>query len=524
MAAGRPVICLDLGGPALQVTEETGIKIPAISPSQAIADLSSAMEELARDPARRARLGQSGRERVSRLYNWEEKGKYLADLYDQAVSAKLPGDLRPLRAAEELIPLRILISAYACEPEKGSEPGVGWNWAQQMGRYHEVWVITRANNRAPIEKALAKEPLPNVHWVHFDLPRWARFWKDRHRGIHLYYYLWQIGAYFVARKLHRRVSFNLVHHVTFVNYWMPSFMALLPVPFVWGPVGGGESAPRSFWSSFSLRGKAYELLRDLARFLAEFDPFVRFAARRATVGLATTSQTEKRLRALGCRKVLIHPAVGLVPEEIRTLNAMPLRQSDPFRFFSIGELLHLKGFDLGLRAFARFQARFPATEYWIIGDGPERKRLEKLAHSLGLAGKVRFWGTIPRTEVLAKLADCDVLVHPSLHDSGGWVCLEAMAAGRPVICLDLGGPALQVTEDTGIKVPATWPERVVSDLAAAFYKLASDPELRARLGLGARKRVEEHFNWEKKGLFMTKLYESLSIVEEGTTAEGELFA
>jgi glycosyltransferase involved in cell wall biosynthesis len=420
--------------------------------------------------------------------------------------------------------MRVLISAYACEPGRGSEPGVGWNWVQQMGRYHEVWVITRANNRAPIEKSLAKEPLPNVHWVYFDLPRWARFWKKRRRGMHLYYYLWQIGAYFVARKLHRRVAFNLVHHATFVNYWMPSFLVLLQIPFIWGPVGGGESAPRSFWRSFSLRGKAYELLRDLARSLAQFDPFVRLAARRAIVGLATTPQTEKRLRALGCRNVIIHSAIGLMSEEIRTLSAFPLRQSDPFRLLSTGDLLHVKGFDLGLRAFARFQARFSATEYWIIGDGPERRRLEKLAHNLGLAGKVRFWGTFPRAEVLEKLADCDVLVHPSLHDSGGWVCLEAMATGRPVICLDLGGPALQVTEDTGIKVPATSPEQVVQDLAAAFYKLASSPELRARLSLGAMKRVEEHFNWDKKGLFMTRLYESLSTVEEGTTAELKLSA
>jgi glycosyltransferase involved in cell wall biosynthesis len=265
-------------------------------------------------------------------------------------------------------------------------------------------------------------------------------------------------------------------------------------------------------------------MRDLAQSLARLDPFVRLMVRRANMGLATTSQTEKRLRALGCRQVLEFSEAGVPAEEIAQLGTLTVRQGNPFRLVSVGGLLHLKGFEFGLRAFAQFESRFPAAEYWIIGDGPERKRLEKLAHSLGLAGKVRFWGTIPRTEVLAKLADCDVLVHPSLHDSGGWVCLEAMAAGRPVICLDLGGPALQVTEDTGIKVPATWPERVVSDLAAAFYKLASDPELRARLGLGARKRVEEHFNWEKKGLFMTKLYESLSIVEEGTTAEGELFA
>jgi glycosyltransferase involved in cell wall biosynthesis len=415
--------------------------------------------------------------------------------------------------------MRVLISAYACEPGRGSEPGVGWNWARQMGRYHEVWVITRANNRAPIEKALAKEPLPNVHWVHFDLPRWARFWKKGERGLHPYYYLWQIGAYFVARKLHRRVRFNLAHHVTFVNYWMPSFMALLPVPFVWGPVGGGESAPRSFWRSFSLRGKAHELLRDVARSLAEFDPFVRFAARRATVGLATTPQTEKRLRAVGCRKVMVLSQMGLPPEEVAQLGGFAVRQCHPFRLVSIGKLLHWKGFDLGLHSFAHFQSRFPAAEYWIIGDGPEKNRLRKLAQRLGVAESVTFWGAIPRRQVLEKLAECDVLLHPSLHDSGGWACLEAMAAGRPVVCLDLGGPALQVTEDTGIKVPATSPEQVVSDLAGAFYKLVSDPELRARLGLGARKRVQEHFNWEKKGLFTARFYESLPTVEEGTAAE-----
>ena len=405
--------------------------------------------------------------------------------------------------------MRILISAYACEPEIGSEPGIGWNWAQQMGRYHEIWVMTRANNQEPIEKALAAKPLPNVHWVYFDLPRWARFWKKGERGLHLYYYLWQIGAYFVARKLRRRVSFNLVHHVTFGNYWIPSFMALLPVPFVWGPVGGGESAPRSFWRSFSLRGKAYELLRDLVRFLAEFDPFVRLAARRAAVGVATTAETAVRLRGLGCRKVMVLSQVGLPREEIAQLGGSAVGQCNPFRLVSIGNLLHWKGFELSLRSFAHFQSRFPAAEYWIIGDGPERNRLRKLAQRFGVAGSVTFWGAIPRRQVLEKIAECDVLFHPSLHDSGGGVCLEAMAAGRPVVCLDLGGPALQVTEDTGIKVPATLPEQVVSDLAAAMMQLAGDPDLRIRLGVGARQRVREHFDWDQKGIFMANIYGAL---------------
>jgi glycosyltransferase involved in cell wall biosynthesis len=420
--------------------------------------------------------------------------------------------------------LRVLVSAYACEPDKGSEPGVGWNWVRQISRFHELWVITRANNQELIEKALAKKPLPNVHWVYFDLPRWARFWKKGERGLHAYYYLWQIGAYFVVRKLHRRVDFNLGHHVTFVNYWMPSFLGLLPIPFIWGPVGGGESAHRSFWGSFSFRGKAHEVLRDLVRSLAQRDPFVRLTARRAAVGLATTPQTEERLRALGCRQVLVFSEAGVPRRELEELGALPIREGGALRFLSLGRLLHWKGFELGLRAFAQFAGRCPMSEYWIVGDGPERKRLENLAQSLGVASMVRFCGMIPRSEALGSLAGCDVLVHPSLHDSGGWVCLEAMAAGRPVVCLDLGGPGLQVTEESGIKVSALSPGQVVRDLAEAFYKLASDPELRARLSLGARKRVEEHFDWDKKGLFMTRLYGSLSTVEEGTTAERKLSA
>jgi hypothetical protein len=128
----------------------------------------------------------------------------------------------------------------------------------QVARFHEVWVITRANNRDSIECALAKEPLPNVHWVYFDLPDWARVWKRKQRGVHLYYYLWQIAIFFVGRKLQRQTGFDLVHHITLGQYWVPSFLALLPVPFIWGPVGGGESAPWDFTRGTGWRGRLIE--------------------------------------------------------------------------------------------------------------------------------------------------------------------------------------------------------------------------------------------------------------------------
>jgi glycosyltransferase involved in cell wall biosynthesis len=82
MGAGRPVVCLDLGGPALQVTDETGIKVPAISPDQAVNGLAQALSRLATDSALRVRLGSAGRQRVKDCFDWNEKGQFLAKIYE----------------------------------------------------------------------------------------------------------------------------------------------------------------------------------------------------------------------------------------------------------------------------------------------------------------------------------------------------------------------------------------------------------------------------------------------------------
>ena len=386
---------------------------------------------------------------------------------------------------------------------------MGWNWVREIATFNEVWVLTRRNNCEPIEKALAEKPLQNVHWVFVDLPPWTCFWKKGGRGLRSYYMLWQFCAYSVARKLHRKIGFDLVHHLTFGTYWLPSVLSLLPVPFIWGPLGGGESEPRGFWNSLSLRGKFYEMLRDLVRALSHLNPIVHLSAKRAQVALSKTEDTKNQLRVLGARHVIVYSEVGLDTDEIHRLNNMPTRCGGPFRLISIGRLIHWKGFQLGLSAFAELHRRFPASEYWLIGDGPERKRLERLVQKLGITTSVRFWGSMARQQVLEKLMECDVLVHPSLHDSGGWVCVEAMAAGRPVICLDLGGPAAQVTEETGIKVPATSPEQVVRDLAAAMNRFAIDPIHRQRLGEAGRRHARECFGWAEKIDFLCTMYSGI---------------
>ena len=164
---------------------------------------------------------------------------------------------------------------------------------------------------------------------------------------------------------------------------------------------------------------------------------------------------------------------------------------------------------LSLRACA--QANLASSvEYLILGVGPERAALESLAQELGIGERVKFLGALPRAETLQQLANGYALIHPSLHDSGGLVCLEAMAAGRPVICLDTGGPATQVTEETGIKVPVHHPQQVVEALADAMATLANNPSLCGRMSRAGQRHVRDHFSWETKGKQLAQLYVDLA--------------
>ena len=405
----------------------------------------------------------------------------------------------------KVLPLKVLLSAYAYRPHMGSEPGVGWHSAQQISTYHRVWVLTRADNRPTVEAELAARPNPNLQVIYCDV---ARKFAGLSAGQQLHYYLWQIAAYRIARRLHQTIGFDLAQHVTYVKYWSPSFISQLPIPFIWGPVGGGESAPKPFWQGFSKRGQRSETLRNLARSFAEHSPFVQLTARHTALALATTPETAERLRKIGVTQVLECSQIGLSHSELTDLAQHPKAQS-PNRLLSIGRLLHWKGFHLSLQAFA--QAQLPEhIEYWIIGSGPEEERLRTLAETLEIDHKVRFVAEMPRQAVLQQLGEAIALVHPSLHDSGGFVCLEAMAASLPVLCLDLGGPAVQVTAQTGIKVAAHTPSQTTTDLATAMTQLVTQPDLCEALGQAGQQRARQCFSWEHRGRYFLELYSQLT--------------
>lgn len=401
--------------------------------------------------------------------------------------------------------IKVLISAYACEPNKGSEPGVGWNWAKQIAKFAETHVITRANNREVIEEEMKKSPISNLYFHYYDLPKWMGFWKKKERGLYLYYFLWQIGAYRLAKNLHRREKFDLLHHITFGNLWLPTFMPLLPIPFIWGPIGGGEQVSRIFRKAYSLMARAQEFLRDLILASLKVNLFFMLACKKAKAIIVRTQESFKKIPSTYMPKTFTMIETGV---DFLDSTVMSNRDNKDFlQVISIGRFIHLKGFDLAIRAFAQAFNGDDNIRMTIIGEGPDRVRLQKICQENNISQKVHFTGYLSHEETMRHMSKSSIFLFPSLKEGGAWVLYEAMLAGLPIVCLDIAGPSVIVTDECGIKVKPINPEQTIRELADAILKLANDPELRKKMGEAGRKRVMEHYTWDKKGEFIKQVYE-----------------
>jgi glycosyltransferase involved in cell wall biosynthesis len=412
-------------------------------------------------------------------------------------------------------PLRILLSAYACEPGRGSEPGIGWQWATRLAKLgHEIVVITRANNAASIEAVLNANPIPTLQFVYIDLPRWASFWKRGGRGVHLYYFLWQLFSFPTAYRLHRERRFDIVHHLTFGVFRQPSWLALLDAPCIFGPVGGGEKAPRSLRKGLPIAARLREFARDLANMYARIDPVLRFALKRTETILCKTEETRSALPRpyhSHCKLFLeigtdSNNAQHSTPGAMRLLNGT---KAGALRVLYVGRLVHLKGLHFALPAFARLLQEYPQSRFTIVGNGPQEDELRRLAVQLHIERHVDWVPWLPHSDVMAEYLKHDVFLFTSLHDSSGNAVLEAMMNGLPVVCLKLGGPATIVDSFSGIRIDTHEPTLAIRQLGSALTLLAGNPTYRAYLSHGAHARANNYFSWHSQIERMTTLYYSL---------------
>jgi len=394
--------------------------------------------------------------------------------------------------------MKVLILAYACEPDRGSEPGVGWNWVQNLAAHAEIHVLTRANNEAAISAAMEKIPA-KLSFHYHDLGRHTRTIK-RLIGVQAYHQLWHLSALPLIKRLQNEHEFDLIHHLTFGVVWGVSPAWMLARHFVWGPFGGGDIAPAVITRAWSLRPRLTEAVRRLiVRLTFRLNPLALLAFSHADVLLTRTHATYAAIPARYRRKarVLLETGAPDVPEapDSARISAKAKMIPQELRLVTVGRLIPLKYTELALHALVELGKRGCRPTLNILGAGPQLMELSALAVRLGIEDQVIFSGQLARDQVFEQLNQAHVLLHPSVREGGSWSIFEALAMGLPVICLDNAGPGAIVEGDSGIKLTPTTPEVMACSMADAIVALTADPATWVCHAHAARTRALTDLSW-----------------------------
>ena len=392
---------------------------------------------------------------------------------------------------------KILLSAYACEPNKGSEPGVGWHWAMEIAkRGHEVWVLTRVNNQHSIDEYFASHSKPiNIHFIYYDLPNFILILKKRVLGVNVYYFFWQVGVLTQAKIRHSNIKFDLIHHITFGVFRHPSFLYKLNIPTVFGPVGGGDQTPSALKESHPIKYKLIEQIRESINCISRVNPVLLRFYDKAALIYTKTDNTKKFIPYKNKTTTFLEIGIDSVEPSQRTYNF----QHPTFRILYVGQIIYMKGIDIAIASFKRFQDQTNSeTQLFFVGKGEYMDHVKSSIKKLNIEHIVNLIDWMPQHKLKEFYQTSNIFLFPSLHDSSGNVVLEALSYGLPVICLDLGGPGQIVNENCGrvISTKGKTEEEVIQSMSDTILELQQNPTLLKRLSEGAIQRARE-FTWEK---------------------------
>jgi glycosyltransferase involved in cell wall biosynthesis len=277
----------------------------------------------------------------------------------------------------------------------------------------------------------------------------------------------------------------------------------LPVPLVWGPVGGAQTAPPAYRRYFGSAWKK-ERLRTLRVKLATKLPGLRRTIRNCALILSTNPETTRALQTAGAREVRFHPNIGITEGFLAATSPRRRPMQNDLVMLWAGRLIPIKGLALALEAFAKLDPNL-RVRLRIAGDGPLQVEMQNLAHMLGIAGRVDFLGAVPWLEMKRHYQEAEVFLFTSLRDSSGQVLAEAMASGLPILTLDHQGVSAIVPPEAGIRVSVDNPHQTVRALSEEMVRLISFQELRESMGQAARIHAQS-MSWNAHAEIMSHWY------------------
>jgi glycosyltransferase involved in cell wall biosynthesis len=393
---------------------------------------------------------------------------------------------------------KIFISSYACEPNLGSEIGVGWHWVLEMSKYFDLWVLTRKSNQKTIEAWMAQQVNPpNIHFIYFDLPPWAKFWKKGLSGVRTYYILWQLFSNALVKKIMQTENIDIYHHLTYGNALWPIGKYGQKKFFVWGPTGAGDVIPSEYSKHYNFKGRVLALIRRASVKTLPINCGFRSRCKNANLILCKTDLTKDSIPKKYRHKAIVFTDVAVEKLDVAKYSSQK-KDTSVTKYLAVGRLDAWRGFDLLLEAFHLALIKNKNIELEILGKGADYNRLTRIIERLNLGNNVRLTGQVSMKEYYEKMASSDVIVNPCLKEGAVTTAFDSMSFAKPLICLETGGYTRYFNNDYAIVIPITRRKEVISALAEGMSLLTKEEEREKRGKLALEKSTE--FSWEKKGL------------------------
>ena len=401
--------------------------------------------------------------------------------------------------------MKLIVSCYSCSPTRGSEPGMGWGYLRAAAQHHDIWALVDGwefeEELTAYHKAHPAE-LKRVHFIFIPnkpRPLLRKLWPPSYYWL---YNAWHRRAYKVAKRLHEKIHFDAAWQLSMVTFREPGYLWKLPIPFIWGPVGAlGYTDVRLLPLLGWLGGVEFLVRNAINWWQCRTLSRPRLAARKAAACgalFAATSANASEMKHLWGVDAQVLCEIGL--DELPAIQETSATQE--LRLYWSGVFECRKALPLLLRALFRVVGGWKLD---VLGDGPLRDEWRSLAERLGISENITWRGWLPRNEALEILQYADVVVVTSIHDLTSTVLVEAVANGKPIICLDHCGFSDIIDQSCGIKISIGTPTRMIKAFTEAMNCMR-DPILRKRLSHGARQRAET-FVWRNKTNVLLRLIE-----------------
>lgn len=402
--------------------------------------------------------------------------------------------------------IKIFVSAYACEPNLGSEIGVGWHWVLEMSRYFDLWVLTRKSNQSSIEEWIDENPeYQKINFIYFDLPYYLRFWKKGMRGVRTYYNIWQLASNNIVKKTMQDNEIKVFHHLTYGNALWPVSKYGQKQFFIWGPTGVGDLIPSEFSRHYNSKGRLIELLRRLSVKTLDLNKGFCKRCKDADLIFCKTQTCFDSLPGTSKNNAIVFTDVAVETLDISKYTATKSKSDKIIEYFAAGRLDAWRGFDLLIEAFNKAYQKNPGIRLEILGKGSDKGRLQALIAKYKLETVITLGGQVSMEDYYEKMANCDVVVNPCLKEGAVTTAFDSMSFGKPLICIETGGYTRYFHNEYAEVIPLNSREQVISDLTDGILNL-TDKEVRLHKGRQARE-MGLNFGWADKG---QKIHEAIN--------------